>query len=234
MDASTSTPAPRHPAALLAVLLMAPFLAQADATIANVATPAIRTGLGASDAAAELVIGGYLVTFAVLLITGARLGQIRGYKQLFLLGVAVFGLSSLAGGLAPNPTVLVLARIIQGAGAALMYPQALTGVQLNYTGAARARAISLFAIALAGGAILGQIVGGVLISADLAGSSWRPIFLVNVPICAAVAVAAARTLPSDQPRSTTMLDLLGVGTLSATVLLIVVPLTLGRAHGWPV
>ena len=111
----------RAGAAPLAVLLMAPFLAQADATIANVATPAIRTDLGASGAALELVIGGYFVAFAVLLITGARLGQIHGYKRLFLIGVAVFGGSSLGCGLAPDTTVLVGMRVLQGAGAALMF-----------------------------------------------------------------------------------------------------------------
>ncbi len=118
----TSAPE-RHPARLLAVLLVAPFLAQADATIANVATPAIRAGLGASATAAQLVIGGYLIAYAVLLITGARLGQTHGYKRLFLAGLAVFGASSLAGGLAPDPSLLVGMRVAQGAGAALMYPQ---------------------------------------------------------------------------------------------------------------
>lgn len=173
---------PHRDAAALAVLLMAPFLAQADATIANVATPAIRTGLGASGAAAELVVGGYLVAYAVLLITAARLGQAHGYKRLFLLGVAVFGISSLAGGLAANATVLVVMRVLLGAGAAAMYPQALTGIQLNFTGPARTRAIGLFAIALAGGAVFGQLLGGVLVTADIAGTGWRPILLINVPI----------------------------------------------------
>ena len=119
------------------MLLVAPFLAQADATIANVATPAIRAGIGASAAAAQLVIGGYLIAYAVLLITGARLGQTHGYKHLFLIGVAVFGVSSLAGGLAPDAAVLIGMRVAQGGGAALMYPQALTGIQLNFEGDAR-------------------------------------------------------------------------------------------------
>lgn len=212
---------------------MAPFLAQADATIANVATPAIRTGLGASGAAAELVVGGYLVAYAVLLITGARLGQTHGYKRLFLLGVAVFVVSSLAGGLAPNATVLIVMRVLQGAGAAAMYPQALTGIQLNFTGAARTRAVGLFAIALAGGAVFGQILGGVLINADIAGTGWRPILLINVPICLAVLAAGARVLPPDPEHRSVGLDLRGVAILSASLLLVVVPLILGRTQGWP-
>ena len=232
----TSTPAgrPAHPRALLLVLLVAPFLAQADATIANVATPAIRTGLHASGAAVELVIGGYLLAFAVLLITGARLGQTHGYKRMFLLGVSVFALTSLLAGLAPSAAVLIVARVLQGVGAALMFPQALTGIQLNFVDAARTRAISFYAIALSGGAVLGQIAGGVLISADIAGTGWRAIFLINLPVCLAVIAAAIHYLPADAARGTAGLDLRGVATLSTSLLLIVVPLTVGRGQGWPI
>jgi MFS family permease len=213
---------------VLAVLLLAPFLAQADATIANVATPAIRSDLGASGAAAEMVIGGYLIAYAVLLITGARLGETHGYKHLFLLGVAGFGVCSLVAGLAPSVAVLIVMRLVQGASAALMYPQALTGIQNNFSGEQRTRAIGAFAIALAAGAVIGQVLGGVLVSADIAGWSWRPVFLVNVPICAAGLVAAVRLLPADDERTVKRLDLPGVGTLSLTLLLLVV-----RDQGWP-
>ena len=121
----TSTPrtTPTHPSGLLAVLLMAPFMAQADATIANVATPSIRADLGTSGAQLELVIGGYLIAFAMLLITGARLGQTHGYRRAFLLGVGVFTGASLLCGLAPGPIALIVARVLQGAGAAQMFPQ---------------------------------------------------------------------------------------------------------------
>ncbi|MGH3096222.1 MAG: MFS transporter [Streptosporangiales bacterium] len=232
-EAAASATVPSRPRRLLPVLLMAPLLAQADATIANVATPAIRTGLGASGAAVELVIGGYMIAFAVLLITGARLGQTHGYKRLFILGVGVFGVASLVGGLAPDPALLVGARLVQGAGAALMFPQTLTGIQLNFSGARRARAIGWYAIALATGAVLGQVLGGVLVSADIAGTGWRPIFLVNVPICVAVVAAARRYLPTDERRQHSRLDLRGVALLSGGVLFVVVPLTVGRGAGWP-
>ena len=170
--------------------------------------------LGASGAVFELVIGGYLIAFAVLLITGARLGQTHGYQRIFLLGVGVFTLASLLCGLAPGPLLLVLARVFQGAGAALMFPQALTGIQLNFAGDQRKRAIGLYAIALSTGAVVGQIVGGALISANIAGSHWRLIFLVNVPVGAAVIMAALRYLPADSPRKVRRLDLQGVATLS--------------------
>jgi MFS family permease len=215
---------------MLAVLLLAPLMASGDATIANVATPAIRDDLGASGAALELVVGAYFVSFAVLLITGARLGHTHGYKRLFLIGAGVFGTGSLFGGLAPDPGLLILARVLQGAGAALMLPQALSGIQLHFDGEARARAIGRYSLALSGGAVLGQILGGVLVSA---GHSWRPIFLVNVPICVAAIAAGRRALPADGARGASRIDIRGVATLSAGLLLIVAPLTLGRGEGWP-
>jgi MFS family permease len=219
---------------LLAVLLVGPFMSQADATIANVATPSIHADLGASAAALELVIGGYLLTFSVLLITGARLGQTHGYRRVFLAGIATFGLASLACGLAPDPTLLVVARVLQGISAALMFPQALTGIQLNFEGAERVRAIGLYAIALSVGAVSGQILGGALVSANIAGSHWRAIFLINVPIAAITVAAALRYLPADEPRASKAIDLVGVAALTASAALIVLPLVLGRAEGWPV
>ena len=218
---------------LLAVLLAGPFMAQADATIVNVATPSIHTDLGASGAGLELVVGGYLIAFAVLLITGARLGQTHGYRRIFLLGVGLFTTASLLCGLAPTVTALVLARVVQGLGAALMFPQTLTGIQLNYTGGQRARAIGLYAMALSAGAVAGQILGGALISADLAGSQWRAIFLINVPVGLLIIAAGRRYLPHDARRTPRRLDLRGVAALSAALLLVVAPLVLGRGQGWP-
>ena len=223
-----------HRRALLAVLLMAPFLAQADVAVANVAAPAIQSGLGASSAATELVVGGYLIAFAVLLITGARLGQTHGYKRIFLLGVAAFGLTSLLCGLAPNVTVLIVMRALQGASAALMFPQALTGIQLNFAGARRLRAIGLYALALSAGAVTGQALGGAVISADVAGTGWRAIFLINVPVCVIGLAVAARHLPPDARHAPLRVQPLSVVTLSAAVLLVVLPLTPGRVEGWPV
>jgi MFS family permease len=228
----TSSRVPRQ-GWLLGVLLAGPFMAQADAAITNVAAPSIHAILGASGSALELVIGGYLIAFAVLLITGSRLGQAYGYRRIFLLGVGAFTVASLLCGLAPSPVLLVLARVAQGAGAALMFPQTLTGIQLNFTGDQRKRAIGLYAIALSSGAVVGQILGGALISANIAGSHWRAIFLINVPVGITVIAAALRFLPADAQRTARRLDLLGVATLSASIILVVLPLVLGRNAGWP-
>jgi MFS family permease len=218
---------------MLAVLLVAPLLSQIDATIANVATPSIHTDLGASGSALELIISGYLISFAALLTIGARLGQTHGYKRLFLAGLSIFSLASLACGLAPSPGFLIAARVVQGAGAALMFPQTLTGIQLNFSGDERTRAISFFAIALSAGAVIGQILGGVLISADIAGLEWRSIFLVNVPIGAVAIAAGVRYLPADPTRISIRVDVLGSVVLAAAALLLVVPLSLGHSEGWP-
>ena len=185
-------------------LLIGPFMAQADATIANVATPSIHHSLHASGAALELVIGGYLVAFAVLIITGARLGQTHGYRRVLLCGIAVFSIASLLCGLAPTPALLVAARVLQGAGAALMFPQTLTGIQLRYEGAARKRAIGFYAIALSSGAVVGQIAGGALTSAI----GWRSIFLVNVPI-GVVGLLLVKRLSGDEPRRSRAIDVPG-------------------------
>jgi MFS family permease len=222
--------------ALLAVLLAPLFMYQADVTIVNVANPSIDADLGASGAELQLVVGGYLLASATLFITGARLGQTHGYRRLFLIGLGAFGLASLACGLAPAPAMLIVARVVQGAGGALMIPQILTGIQLTFTDAAeRTRALGLYSIALAAGAVAGQILGGVIVAADLLGSQWRPIFLINVPVAIAVMAAGLRLLPADRigdhPRR---LDLPGIATLSSALLLLVLPLTLGREQHWPV
>ncbi len=115
----------------------------------------------------------------------------------------------------------------------MMFPQTLTGIQLNFAGSERARAIGAYSIALAAGAVTGQVLGGVLVTADVAGLAWRPIFLVNVPICVLTLIAAAVLLPGDEKREVRQVDPGGVCILSAALLLAVAPLILGRGQGWP-
>ncbi|MGW6280617.1 MFS transporter [Kribbella sp. NPDC055071] len=219
--------------AVLAVLLTGQFMANVDIAVANIAGPSIAADLHASEGAVGLVVSGYIVAFAVLLITGARLGSSFGYRRTFLLGLTVFTAASLACGLAPEIVSLVVARFVQGAGAALMVPQVLSGIQLHFQGRDRLKALGYFSIALSGGAVLGQLLGGVLIAADLFGTGWRPIFLVNVPIGMALAIAACRRLPADPAGQRDRMDLTGVLSLSTAVLLVIVPLLLGSERGWP-
>jgi len=218
---------------LLAVLLIGQFMANIDIAIVNVAGPAIRDGLRASGGALEFVVSGYTLAYAVLLVTGARLGDTRGYRRMFLIGLGGFTLASLACGLAPEEYTLVLARVAQGASAALMVPQVLSGIQVHFAGPARARAQAMLVLALSGGAVAGQVLGGVLVYADLFGLGWRPVFLINVPIGVLLFAVARRVMPADRGGAAKRLDLGGVALLSAAVLLAVVPLVFGRDLGWP-
>ncbi|MEU3573497.1 MFS transporter, partial [Kitasatospora sp. NPDC036755] len=222
-----------RPGLLLALVLCGQFMAMLDVSIVNVAVPTIRTDLGASGAALQLVIAGYTIAYAVLLITGARLGGRYGYSRIFRLGLAVFTAASLACGLAPATGWLIAFRLLQGAGSALMVPQVMSLLQRTFTGAARTRALGLHAAVLAGGMAFGQVLGGILVSADLFGSGWRPVFLVNVPIGLLLLAAGARLLPRLPGDASRGFDLPGLVVLGAALGLLVVPLVLGHELGWP-
>lgn len=221
-----------RPAWALTALLGAMFLGNVDVAIANIAAPPIRVGLHASGGELALVVSGYTLAYAVLLVTGARLGETRGYRPMFLVGLGGFTAASLACGLAPTVLVLIIARMAAGAAAALMVAQVLTGIQLGFDGRARARALGLYSLVLSAGAVVGQSLGGLLISADILGTTWRPAFLVNVPIAVVLAWLAWRYLPTS-PRRPRQLDLAGVALLSSAMSLLVLPLVLGPDVGWP-
>ncbi|MFF9014883.1 MFS transporter [Streptomyces sp. NPDC014870] len=223
-------------ALLLAVVLAAQFMALLDVFIVNVAAPTIRTEMGASGAGLQLVVAGYTIAYAVLLVTGARLGDRFGHRRAYLGGLAVFTAASLACGLAADTGQLIAFRIVQGAGAALTIPQVLSLIQRTFTGEDRVRALGAYSAVLATGAAAGQVVGGVLVSADLLGSGWRPVFLVNVPIGVALLALGARVLPRDAPTGperSRPLDLPGLVLLAAAVSLLTVPLVLGQEQDWP-
>jgi len=152
---------------------------------------------------------------------------------MFLSGLALFTLASLGCGLAVSSGMLIALRFIQGAGAAAMIPQVLSLIQRSYTGTARARPMRLYAAVLAGGAVAGQVIGGVLVSADLLGSTWRPVFLLNVPIGVILFVAGLRALPQGLGEPGRNLDLAGLAVLTPAVLALVLPLVLGQSEHWP-
>ncbi len=218
---------------LLALILTGQFMAVLDASIVNVAIPTIRRDLGATGAQLQLIVASYVIAYAVLLITGARLGQRYGFRRTFLWGLAIFTVASLACGLAPTSEVLIVVRAIQGGGAALMVPQVFSLIQRNFSGPGRAQALSLWAATLALGGLVGQVLGGLLVTANILGEGWRPVFLVNVPIGIILLVASLRLLPVDRPDRARPLDVAGLLALAAAVLLLVVPLVLGHEEGWP-
>jgi len=221
------------PGVALAIVLTGQVMAVLDTNIVNVAVPAMHATLGASGAGLQLVVAGYTIAYAVLLVTGARLGDILGHRRVYLAGVALFTLASLGCGLAPSTGALVALRFLQGAGAAVMIPQVLSLIQRSYTAPGpRARAMSLYATVISGGSVLGQVLGGLLVSANLFGSSWRPVFLVNVPVGLAV-LAAGRLLPAGRFDGIRTLDLPGLAVLTPAALALVLPLVLGQPLGWP-
>lgn len=218
---------------LLTILLLAQLMAILDASIVNVAGASIRRDLGTGGPGLQLVIAGYLISYSVLLITGSRIGARFGARRVFLIGLAGFTLASLACGLAVTTAELVAFRLVQGATAALMIPQVFSIIQRRFAGEARARAIGRYGAVIAGGIVAGQILGGVLVSADLFGAQWRPVFWVNVPVGAVLLAFGVRLLPRDAPDPTRRLDLPGLLTLALAVLAFVLPLVFGHEEGWP-
>jgi len=223
---------PLSPLALAAALL-GPLLAMIDFFIVNVALPSMATDLSASTSLLELVVSGYATAYAVLLVVGGRLGDAFGRRRLFVAGMAAFTVTSLLCGLAPTAPALVAARVLQGAAAALMVPQTLATIQATGTASSRARAVGWFGATGGIAAVVGQVLGGVLVSADLDGSQWRPIFLVNVPIGLAGLWLARTRLPETRSAVPTRPDVAGTALLAAAVISVLVPLTEGRSDGWP-
>lgn len=218
---------------MLPLLLIGQGMAAMDTSIVNVAAPALRADLGISGALLQLVVAGYILAYAVFLITGARLGDDYGYRRLFVTGLAIFTVSSLACGIAPGTWLLIVGRIAQGVGAAMLVPQVMSLIQRSFEGPARARAIGYYSMILGLGSTAGQALGGVIITADFAGLSWRPAFLINVPIGIVLLARARSVLPALAGPERRKLDLVGVALLTGAMLLIVVPLTFGHDVGWP-
>jgi len=217
----------------LTVLMFGTFMFVLDFFIVNVALPSIQQGLRAGEGAIEWVVAGYTISAAVLLVTGGRLGDQFGRRRVFALGMAIFVATSAACALAPDPAVLVAARVVQGVGAALMAPNILSILGVVYTGPARVRAISIYGMVMGLAATSGQLIGGILIRADVAGLGWRTIFWINVPLGVAALLAAPRLVPESRDQHGSRLDLTGVTLITACLIAIVLPLVEGRQAGWP-
>ena len=216
----------------MGVLIFASFMDLLDATIVNVALPSIRADLGASGAQLEWVVGGYLLAFAVLMITGGRLGDLYGRRRLFISGVLLFTLGSALAGLAPSIGVLLVARVVQGCGAALMVPQTLSSLQALY--AARERAAMLGVIGAVSGlsAVIGPVLGGWLVTSDAFGIGWRSIFAINLPVGLVLVVLALRWVPDTRSSSPLRLDPVGLVLATAGLLAVVYALVEGRSQDW--
>ncbi|KJS61209.1 MFS transporter [Streptomyces rubellomurinus] len=218
---------------LLPVILAAFFMYGFDGNVVNVALPAIRGDLGAGQAALELVVAGYVFSYATGLVIGGRLGDILGHRRMFLTGMAAFTAASVLCGLAQSPTQLVLARLVQGLSAAAMVPQVLALITTALPAADRPRALAWFGVTGGLSGVCGQLLGGVLLDGDLFGLGWRAVFLVNLPVGLAVLAVAAAVLPRTDTGRRPALDGIGALAVSGSLALALVPLVLGREAGWP-
>lgn len=218
---------------ILIVILSATFMQLLDISIVGVAIVSIQQTLGASYADTQLVLVGYQIGFAATLILAARLGDIYGRRTLFLIGMAAFTAASIACGLAGSIEVLLVARVVQGVSSALMFSQVLAFIQVLFDAKERGAALGAYGTTIGLGTILGPVVGGALIQADLFSDAWRPIFLVNVPIGVAAFLAALVLLPQSWAARRPRLDVLGAVLSAVGLGAVLYALSEGRTRGWP-
>jgi EmrB/QacA subfamily drug resistance transporter len=214
----------------LIVLCLGDLMIVLDVTIVGVALPSIRTDLGFSESSLAWVVNAYLITFGGFLLLGGRLGDLFGHRRLFLIGIGLFTLASLACGLATSQEFLVGARAIQGLGGAIVSAVALSLVIKLFTEPAeRAKAMGVFGFVASGGGSIGVLLGGILTDV----LNWHWIFLVNVPIGVAVVVLSLRLLPTGRgPAADSRLDVAGAVTVTASLMLAVYAIVNGNEVGW--
>ncbi|MET9027785.1 MFS transporter [Nocardia sp. NPDC004168] len=217
----------------VSILLTALFMAVLDSFIVVVADPSIAADLHASDGDVQWVLAGYQLSYAVFIITATRLADMYGRKRIFLLGVVLFTLSSVACALSPNAGSLIAARVVQGLGAALMIPQVFAYVTVLVPAAKRHSVYGVLGIVMGMATIGGQVIGGLLIGANLFDSGWRLVFWVNAPIGIVMLLLAVRFVPETGSAADRKLDMSGVLVLSTALFLLVLPLIQGQEAGWP-
>jgi EmrB/QacA subfamily drug resistance transporter len=220
----------KHKGLALAVLAAAQFMVILDATIVNVALPAIQKALGFGGASdLQWVVTAYALAFGGFLLLGGRLADLFGRRRVFMAGVVIFALASLAGGFAQNPGMLIVFRAIQGLGGALLAPSALSLVLTIFKeGPERNRALGLWAMVAGGGGAVGLLLGGVLTQY----LDWRWIFFINVPIAIVVLLLALRFVPKSLPTERKGMDILGAVTVTGSLMALVYALAQVPTHGW--
>jgi MFS family permease len=232
----TGARAGRHRGAL-PVIVAGSFITTLDFFIVNVAIPSMQRTLHAGSASVQWIVAGFALALAAGLIIGGRLGDLYGRRRMFAAGVGLFTIASAVCGFAPGPAVMIAGRIVQGAAAAVVGPQVLSLIGVLFTGRDRVRAFTAYGLSLGFAAVFGQLIGGALIKADVAGLGWRTCFLVNLPVGVVVLAALARYVPESRAQrdegAPGLLDLTGTVLITAAMVALVLPLVQGRALGWP-
>jgi EmrB/QacA subfamily drug resistance transporter len=219
--------------AVLAIVLVAELMDLIDGTIVNVAAPSIRAELGGSAATMQWLVAAYTLAFAVLLITGARLGDLVGRRRLFMIGIAGFTTASVLCAVAASPEMLIATRALQGAFGAVLIPQGFGMIKEVFPSDEVTKAFAAFGPAMGLGAVAAPILGGTLVDADILGTGWRSIFLVNVPLGIAGLIGAHRVMPRTGGTRRTRLDPGGALILTVASFALIYPLVQGRELGWP-
>jgi EmrB/QacA subfamily drug resistance transporter len=215
------------------IVLVGAFMALLDTTIVNVALPSIRTGLHASSASLEWIVSGYALAYGLALVPGGRAGDRFGHKRLFLIGLTIFTLASVACGISQSQGQIVAARIVQGLGAGLFFPAISATIQHTFTGPARSKAFGLLGAVIGVSTAMGPLLGGLIIAAAGARDGWRWVFLVNLFIGAVAIPMAAWRLPATSARTRRGFDPVGLSLLTGGLLLLLIPLVQGQQAGWP-
>ncbi|MGO4291648.1 MFS transporter [Chitinophaga sp. RAB17] len=217
----------------LTVLLMGAFLSPLDFFIVNVALPAIKTGLHASAGQLQFVVVAYGATYAVLVVTGGRLGDIYGRKRMFIAGMLLLTISSAVCGVSSNIHLLIAARTVQGLAAAVLAPQVLSSIRIIFPPAEQAKAMGFFGATFGLASIAGQLLGGVLMRLKPFGLTWESVFMINIPVGLLTILLAFFVLPETRNSKQPALDIPGMFLISGVLFLLIYPLIAGREAGWP-
>ena len=217
---------------ILLVVLIADALDMLDASITNIAAPTIVADIGGGPGLIKWLGASYALTLGTLLVVGGRLGDKFGQRRLFLIGMTGFTLASAAAGLAVNPTMIITARLVQGAFGALLIPQGIAIMTNNFSREMRAKAFGVFGPMLGVAGLGGPVLAGFIIRADIAGLSWRPMFLINIVLGGVGLLAAVRLLPHDDGDRSTHVDGTGSALLGAAMFGLLFGLIEGSTNGW--
>jgi EmrB/QacA subfamily drug resistance transporter len=245
MSTSASTPAAAHPTGsqppaadghgwrAVSIVLVGAFMALLDTTIVNVALPSIRSGLHASSASLEWIVSGYALAYGLALVPGGRAGDRFGHKRMFLVGLTIFTVASVACGVSQTQGEIVAARIVQGLGAGLFFPSISATIQHSFTGPARSKAFGVLGAVIGVSTAIGPLLGGLIIAGVGVASGWRWVFLVNLFIGAVAIPLAAWRLPRAEAYTKRGFDPVGLVLLTGGLLLLLIPLVEGQEVGWP-
>jgi EmrB/QacA subfamily drug resistance transporter len=231
--AQDEPPAYRWRWVVLGIVLIAEIMDLLDSTVITIAAPTVRHELGGSTTSMQWWAAGYTLAFAVFMIVGGRLGDVFGRRRIFVIGITGFTLASIACALAPSPDLLIATRVLQGGFGALLIPQGLGMIKTVFPPREMGGAFAAFGPIMGLAAIAGPILAGWLVSADLLGTGWRMIFLINVPLGLLGLLGALRFMPESKSHTPIKLDPVGVGLISVASLALIYPLVQGRELGWP-